>query len=156
MPGPALPCVLSSLCANTTQMGTKRLKAWFKDAFLQSMCSSCGPEGPLTLAVSGGDRSPEEPRLPTPAPTTSVFVIGTFVFVRNNRCNQHVNNPLDINHKFFPQEHLRLCKCKGGKSRQELSEVGSQDESPPRAETGASEASLRDVSWEGNCGQLEA
>lgn len=114
-----------------------------------------GLREPLTPAVSGGERIPEEPRLPTPAPTTLVFMIGTFVFVRNNRCNQHVKNPLDINQK-FPQEHLMLCKCKGGKSRQELSEVGSQDEPPPRAQTGTSEASLRDVSWEGNCGQLEA
>lgn len=122
-------------------METQRLKAWFEDSFLQSMCSSCGPEGPLTPGISGGERSPEEPRLPTLAFSSLVFTMGSFIFVGNNRCNQHVSSPLDINHKFFPEEYLMLCKSKDGKSRQVLTAAGSQDAPSPRAQASASPAS---------------
>lgn len=103
--------------------GNSEAEACFKDSFLPSMCSSCGPEGPLTLSleVTGSLQSPDCPPWPPPL---HLFVIGTFIFVRNNRCNQHINSPLDINHKIFPQENLMLLKRKDGKRRQVLTEVG--------------------------------
>lgn len=67
---------------------------------------------PLSLKVIGALKSPDA----HPSLRLSAIMMGTFIFVGNKRCNQHVNSPLDINHKFFPEEYLMFCKSKDGKA----------------------------------------